>query len=242
MKKSFIDIKADAREHLLGRYGSIISVTLVVYAATALITIPFSRMVNTNPNMLQYIIYYVAIFLIFSVAAIFQGGIWRMHLKAHASENSNIQDCAYALKCRPNRFMNAGLLLAVIKIGIPAPAYIIGRKLLLSFRQSHNLDLHMAYLFFILAVITCIVYIWLSLKFALVLPVLADSDQLECKEAFARSSHLMKGNKLRLFILILSFLGMIILGVLSFFIAFLWIIPYIRQSVCEFYKTLDLEH
>lgn len=242
MKKSVIDIKADAREHLLGRYGSIVSATLIVYAATIIITLPFSWMVSTSPNTLQYIIYFAANLLIFSVAAIFRGGIWRMHLKAHASQNTEFHDCAYALKCRPNRFLSAGLVLAVIKIGIPVPAYIMGRRLLSAIYQSHQIDAHASYVWFILTVITLIVYIWLSLKFALVLPILADSDQMECREAFARSSQLMKGNKFRLFILAISFIGMIILGILSFCIAFLWIIPYIRQSICEFYKALDVKH
>lgn len=239
MKKSVIDIKADAREHLLGRYGSIVFATLLVYAATAIITLPFSWMVNTSPNILQYVIYFAANFLIFSVATIFRGGLWRMHLKAQASQDCDLRDCAYALKCRPNRFMNAGLLLAIIKIGIPIPAYMIGRKLILSIWQSHQIDIHMSFIFLILVIVTLIIYVWLSLKFALVLPILANSDELECREAFAQSNRLMKGNKLRLLVMMISFIGMILLGILSFFIAFLWIRPYIHQSVTEFYKSID---
>ena len=50
-----------------------------------------------------------------------------------------------------------------------------------------------------------------------------------------QSKNLMRGNKWRLFLLYLSFLGWLIFSVLTFGIGLLWIIPYITQTLVWFY-------
>lgn len=69
-------------------------------------------------------------------------------------------------------------------------------------------------------------------------------DHLEYKasEALKKSKEMMKGHKLDLFILSLSFIGWIIFGVaIGFFtlgIPFLWIYPYFFTTVSHFYLNL----
>ncbi len=58
-------------------------------------------------------------------------------------------------------------------------------------------------------------------------------------QAIRRSRQLLKGgNRRRRFLLFLSFVGWFFLGALSFGIALLWILPYLRQSRICFYLDL----
>ena len=51
----------------------------------------------------------------------------------------------------------------------------------------------------------------------------------------------MKGHKIRLLLLDLSFAGWCVLGVLSFGIGFFWIVPYYLQTMTNFYLDLIRE-
>ena len=50
--------------------------------------------------------------------------------------------------------------------------------------------------------------------------------------------NLMKGRKLRYFLLQLSFIGWWLLGILTLGLGFLWIIPYMLQTNTQFYLNL----
>lgn len=57
-------------------------------------------------------------------------------------------------------------------------------------------------------------------------------------EAITASRELMKGHKWELFGLCLSFIGWFFVGVITFGIGFLWITPYIRQTMANYYRKL----
>ncbi|MDR0725426.1 MAG: DUF975 family protein [Prevotellaceae bacterium] len=59
------------------------------------------------------------------------------------------------------------------------------------------------------------------------------ADTLICK-----SMNMMKGNKMKLFLLDLSFIGWGLLCVLSLGIGFLWLIPYVQSARSAFYEDL----
>jgi len=55
------------------------------------------------------------------------------------------------------------------------------------------------------------------------------------------SARLMKGNKGRIFYIILSFIGWMCLGMLSFGSGLLWVIPYMQQTLIQFYLDVKGE-
>lgn len=68
--------------------------------------------------------------------------------------------------------------------------------------------------------------------------ILDENPEMKASEALRASKEMMKGQKLRLFYLQLSFIGWYLLGVLSLGIAFLFISPYIKAATCAFYNEL----
>jgi uncharacterized membrane protein len=48
----------------------------------------------------------------------------------------------------------------------------------------------------------------------------------------------MKGNKMQLFLLWLSFLGWVLCCIFTFGVGFLWLIPYMTVSMVNFYEEM----
>jgi uncharacterized membrane protein len=68
--------------------------------------------------------------------------------------------------------------------------------------------------------------------------ILADDPTLTYKEALSKSEDMMRGHKLRLFSLQLSFIGWFILGLLTFGIVLIFLTPYYEMTRATFYEDL----
>lgn len=68
--------------------------------------------------------------------------------------------------------------------------------------------------------------------------VAREQPELSAVECMRRSRQLMKGHKWRLFVLMLTFLGWLLLGILTFGIGLLWVMPYIYQAQVAFYEDV----
>lgn len=77
-----------------------------------------------------------------------------------------------------------------------------------------------------------------SYKYAMVSYLLADDPGLTAKEALRRSDEIMMGNKWRLFCLHFSFIGWILLTLITLGIASIWIVPYQQAAIAAFYESI----
>lgn len=69
--------------------------------------------------------------------------------------------------------------------------------------------------------------------------ILIDNPVMTASEARRKSMEIMKGNKWKLFCLQFSFIGWILLSILTFGILFLWVIPAMEMSKIAFYKEIS---
>lgn len=77
-----------------------------------------------------------------------------------------------------------------------------------------------------------------ALSYSMIYYVLKDNPALSAMDVLKESKKLMDGEKGRLFVLGLSFIGWIILGAVTAGIAFIWILPYINATLAAFYEEL----
>ena len=68
--------------------------------------------------------------------------------------------------------------------------------------------------------------------------IMYDDPQIKPLDALKKSEIMMKGYKMKLFTLHLSFIGWFLLGALTLGIASFWISPYFELSVANFYENL----
>lgn len=80
-----------------------------------------------------------------------------------------------------------------------------------------------------------------AFSYAMTSYILKDSPELSYNEAIEKSMEMMKGHKMKLFLLQLSFIGWAILCCLTLGIGFLWLAPYIQTSNAVFYEELKGE-
>ena len=71
--------------------------------------------------------------------------------------------------------------------------------------------------------------------------IAAENPKMTSKEAVSRSSRLMFNHRWKLFLLELSFIGWILLAILTFGIGILWLAPYMNFAKISFYKNLKEE-
>ncbi len=68
--------------------------------------------------------------------------------------------------------------------------------------------------------------------------ILAENPGMESKEALARSRAMTEGHKWNMFVLDLSFLGWMLLGLVTFGIGILFVMPYVLSTRAELYLRL----
>ena len=80
-----------------------------------------------------------------------------------------------------------------------------------------------------------------SMSYAMTPFLIAEEPELGCNEAIEKSMRLMKGHRWQLFKMYLGMIGWMLLGMLTFCIAWLWIIPYYQTVFAKFYLALKEE-
>lgn len=88
------------------------------------------------------------------------------------------------------------------------------------------------------AILLIVPGIMAALGYAMTYYILADNPNMPATDAMKKSKEMMQGNRGKLFCLGCRFIGWAILGILSYGIGFLWIIPYANTSITNFYLDL----
>lgn len=226
--KTCRQLKTAARGNLIGNYRITMGAFVIVMLLGTIIEIPFSRLVNgaATPTT-NYIIYYIAEFLIAILSGVLQIGLFRIHLSIARKKECNVSDVFCCFKSRTDRYILGYLLVfAVSLIGMLPALYVY-----------FFCDLTLAKLPLIigLLLLSLVFSVFINIVLALVFFVMLDNEDMSIVQCFKKAVGLMKGNKGRLFYIYLSFIGMWLLVVLSLGIGYLWVEPYMIQTYTMFY-------
>jgi uncharacterized membrane protein len=71
--------------------------------------------------------------------------------------------------------------------------------------------------------------------------VLSDYPELTANQAINRSEEMMQGHKIKLFLLTLWILLLVLLGIVTLFIGFFWIGPWIAATSAQFYTEVKAD-
>lgn len=77
-----------------------------------------------------------------------------------------------------------------------------------------------------------------SISYSMAFYILRDNPDMPPREALRESERMMKGYKMKYFLLCLSFFGWLLLCSLTFGIGFLWLGPYMYLAITNFYEKL----
>ena len=71
--------------------------------------------------------------------------------------------------------------------------------------------------------------------------IMLDDPKISANDARKKSMEMMQGHRWELFCLLFSFVGWLLLSILTLGILLLWVQPYMEVAVAEFYRNLKGE-
>ena len=226
--KNCSQLKNISRAKMLGSYGVAIGAGILIELINYLLNSVCMGAIDTATVM--GMVMYVAIWLIISlIMSVFTVGEIGIYLKIDCGVRPGVSGIFEGFKKHPDKPILIRLVFAVLALLCFAVPMGLG---LLYYNTSN--PLHFLYCC-ITAVVGTTVYIYYCLTFGLSYYLIADYPQMEVSEALTKSRMLMEGHKLTLFGLYVSFIPLYALSVLTVFIGNLFITPYRKMAVTQFY-------
>ena len=77
-----------------------------------------------------------------------------------------------------------------------------------------------------------------GISYSMSMYILAENKGKSAKECIEESKAMTEGHKMELFVLALSFIGWVLLGAITFGIAYIWVLPYMQATLANVYQSL----
>lgn len=234
MKRSSKELKALAREALLGQYGSLIGAMFLLGMFSVILESVPVTITRNREDTTSLIIQFVVTLIISVLVYLLQIGMTVIVLHMTRRQTYSLSNLFYTFRAHPDRF----IIVSVIQIGISMilqiPAYIF-----LFLYPGDTIKRVLLYLLLLLA--GSIVSFIVLLGFTLADLLLIDNENLGAIDAIRQSWAMMHGNKGRFFYLQISFFGLALLCILTLGIGMLWLYPYMMTTEAFFYLDLTGE-
>lgn len=229
--KTRFQLKMEARERLTGHYGFFIGAMLFMSITSYLVSSLFSGFVSTTTTT-GYIFYEVISGIIIIFMGLFSVGSSLAYLKCACRSPFSFQDLFYGFQHNQNQGLVVSLAInAVNLLTIPVNLYALN----LYQQTGSYLTMCYAYLggMFLVEIIAFFIQLFLMPCFYLLL----DYPGKSAGAILKLSLQIMKTHWCRFFVLELSFIPLLLIGVLSL-IGILWVIPYRSMTTTLFYLDI----
>lgn len=231
--KPFRELKRLAKVQLQGKYGTMIG-ALILQELLVLFATGILSMMIPGTDTLSNILYYILTFIVQLIAGILQAGVSFLYLKAACGMQCSVGDIFYCFKHSPDKAIKIEFVLAIINAVCMLPSDILTWKYPLTSLTDYD-EIAMMYSVTLLCMM---VYVVITLAFTPVFYMMLDFPNYTVKDILKKSIEVMKGNKMRYFLLDLSFIPWMFVGFLTCGIGLLWIIPYMNMTSTNFYLDL----
>lgn len=228
--KTCAELKAISRDKLLGQYGRLIGAMLIV----ELITTFLDLIATSVTNSLAYgnIIYNVITIIIQLFLGIFASGSAYLYLNFISDRPYKPSDVFQGFKIHTDKAILLEGLYVIISIICLLPGVVM---LYLIWNSYTIVTLSIAIALILLG---AIIYAVISLNFFPCVYMIHDFPDLSFKKIVKFGIRKMKGNRLKYLYMDLSFLPLLLAGILSFGVGLLWVIPYMNTAKAHLYLEI----
>lgn len=223
-------LKAIAKERSLDKYGTLIAANVIIFAIQLIIS--GVTTVSSSGSILIFIINQLISLIVSILLGILVSGKAYLYMNLVYSQTISASDIFFGLRQHPEKAVIIQSLFVLVDFFVSLPAALI----LFFMDMNSSMNLYIAVT--VVLVIGIIVNIIVSLTYSQAFFLLHDFPDRSAKELLETSRNLMKGNRLKLFYLNLTFIPLYILGVISLFIPLLWISVYRYATIAAFYQDL----
>lgn len=239
--KKSAQLKDQAKDMLLGKWGASILITFVGSLITAMVNFSLSITQNNTmnsaysvDNSVTAVTFLSILFFVISVVAsiilnILNLGITLFFLNIACGRQYSFKDLFHGYRERTNTALAVSAAMVLIQVVTLTP-YQVQLDIYMQNGEFTNLIIAI-----ILGIVGICIYVPLSLAFSISFFLMLDFPQHGAKEILRLSLRTMKGHKRRLFYIQLSFFPLMLLCILSFGIGFLWLTPYMQMTYTYFF-------
>jgi uncharacterized membrane protein len=249
VKTSSSELKRHAKRTLKGRYGLCIGIQFIEFAILLAISLvyiltsfsmglvrdPFlngARNVSAGYVVLKAGVY-ISFLIILSVYGLLKPGVLKIYMNMCNGQTAKLSDLLFAFQNKPHRFLGLYFINLLIGFAWGIPYFVVLIVAVITdFIPVMIVLLVLTYLLLLIGNIFTMLYLSQSMF------LLVESPDQRVIGSLKESAAMMKGNKGGYFYLLISFIGMVVLGYCSMGIGFLWIIPYMQATMTEYYLDL----
>lgn len=250
--RSITNIKEQAKERLLGNYriavGSFVLLFVTVYAITSLLLGAYDNSfmyikngavavsnVPLNIRIMDFVLSNLLTMVVSAFSAILNAGLFYILEGIIDNKIMNAADIFYSFKNHPDKVIIMSIVISLVNIVCTLPANIYNMLFIVSLDDMHSSRF---VIYMILLIAGMIVGTLVTINFVLCYLIYLDDASKSVMECLRGSCELMKGSRVRYFLMMLSFVGYIVLGVLSIGIGLIYAYPYVYMSMIIFYRDL----
>lgn len=221
-------LKQDARKRMQGNYGTLILATVLLLGCSLLLNALLLLLSPTFSGLLPILLYFAGALIVNTIYNVLMAGVFRLYRNLATNQPFSIRDLFYAFRTHPEPIavysaISLSVEMAVLSLMLfVVPAIFWG-----------NL-----WLAFLLAIATFCLLLWFLLTFSCFLFLHTRDPWCSAKELFIACIQLMQGYRLRLLWLFLTFLGVLLLCILSLGIGLIFAVPYLLMTFTLFYEQL----
>ena len=229
--KSYIELMALARIQMNGKASLLIG-AMLMQAFIILFANSIGILLFPETDLISNILYFIITFIIQLFAGILQVGSCFLFLHAACNMPCQISDLFYAFKHSPDKAIKIQFAFALLDAICMIPANIV------IFTTSNSLNYDTLLKTSIATLLGTIIYMLITLPLFPMFYLLLDFPNLTVTALFKKSFSIMKGNCIRYLLLQFCFVPLLLLSAFTFFIALIWIIPYMNITYTNFYLDI----
>ncbi len=229
------ELKRYAKQAMSGKYGTVI-LAFVVVQALSLISGMVSSSLFPGTKTIDIVLGYAFSFILTLLINVISAGLNYMYLNIARKKAYSLNDLIYFYKNHPDRVIVATFFLAVLNFLTMLPYTIYGNTA----EIGETIESQVAWLYtsLMLMIVGMLVFQILIIPLEMTYFILADKPEIKGLDALKESIEIMHGNCGRYLVLKLSFVPLMFLSVFTFYIALLWILPYMEMTEVMFYRDL----
>ena len=231
--------KSYAKEFLQGKWGLAI---IGMMAAPLMNTVGMAVTGRLFPGtaLLAWILGEIFLLIVSLLSMIVSTGYNYMLLNMARGREYRISDLFCMFRKGSDGILAAGFIISLIDTVLMIPFYYLSNTTVPAGETIEALYAWMKPIMLCMLAGTLLGVV-IKLPFSMAFYILADEPQLKGTQALKKSAQLMKGHMWKFLVLQLSFVPMILLSVVTFYIALIWVMPYMQASMTAFYMDVTGE-
>lgn len=238
MNRNITELKRIARGNLTFRYKIPVLAVLFSHLLTIVITTPFSDNYAASTSFVSTIVFLLSSLFISLLTSLLVYGQVNVHLKLARLSEPQMGDIFVFFKNQPDRYILGTLISFFIILAAALPFYIVSLLINFFFYNLESVRIAADIALLIFAVLACI---YEAIKLSLFPFFLVDRQDMSLMECFFASREKANNEIGRLIKTTLSFIGYLLLSVLSLGLGFLWTVPYLFQTLTVLYLDITGE-